>query len=289
MGLFRNTLYLEHSDHRVVAAALQAVCEEEGRGRVEPEPRVPDPFDDMQFGGADSWRWGFAIFPGAPGWTVVQTAPPEILLYGSPPRSGRLARRLGCAAFQHNVYDGASSLIVEAAPDGETAVSGMHPEQPERFHGAPPSPERAAPHFLIVDPSRAALGARQRGVREVSGQLELVPASLAETEVGQAMAFRVALTQRWLAGVGATFQAARPGRGGPSWRASAADVVEALALATPPLLDAQAQADAIAAVFAGPNDRYADNELSVRYLVRHEMLPVGPSIALYLDERPPLA
>jgi hypothetical protein len=62
----------------------------------------------MQYGlGDEVQRWGVAGFQGAPGWTVLRTAPFELLMQGAPPLLARLATRMDVPAFQYNLYDSA--------------------------------------------------------------------------------------------------------------------------------------------------------------------------------------
>ena len=148
MGYWTNTTYLNHSDCSDVAAALTTLFEVEGRRRVDRPPvRVPDLRDPMQYKGADeNPLWGIAVFAGAPGWTVVKTAPLELLgerANGKQRmRLSELSSALGCAGFQYNVYDSSGAVLVEVDPSGTILLSGIPydpQEDPDQmtFHGEP--------------------------------------------------------------------------------------------------------------------------------------------------------
>jgi hypothetical protein len=280
VGLWRNTLFVETGDHAAVVAAIAEVAAEEGRVAVEPAPREPEPYDEMQYGGGESRRWGFAVFPGAVGWTVVQSAPMEILLYpaaGSEEmRLTRLTRCLGCRAFQYNVYDGSGSVLVEADGAGRFEVSGFDPHDPERF-GGPPDQDRKNTRFRIIEPGPAVEAARDRPYA-VSGFLAAGGAGGGPLDASRAGA------EAWLRSVGASLEARTLGTLQVLvYRVDAADVVARLALADPPHLDLQAESEAVSAVFAGVNAAHADNLISVVNLVRHEPLPMAPGAALYFE------
>ena len=60
----------------------------------------------MQYGlGDEVQRWGVAGFQGSPGWTVLRTAPFELLMQGHPPLLARLAARLGVLLeLEHDLH-----------------------------------------------------------------------------------------------------------------------------------------------------------------------------------------
>ena len=148
MGYWTNTTYLNHGEHEAVAAELVRLIEAEGRRRVErPPERVPDQYDPMQYKGADeNALWGIAVFPGATGWTVIKTAPLELLGERATGkqrmRLAELVAALGCAGFQYNVYDGSAAILVEVDSAGTLLLSGMPYDiegDPDHvtFHGEP--------------------------------------------------------------------------------------------------------------------------------------------------------
>jgi hypothetical protein len=102
--------------------------------RVKPSPaRERLPVEPMQYESARfNDLWGAALFPGADGWTVIQTAPLELLgerAEGSVQRRlSALCRALAVPAIQFNVYDDAEPVLAEVAPGGNALVSGANPQ-----------------------------------------------------------------------------------------------------------------------------------------------------------------
>src|SRR5687768_16493277 len=98
MGSWDNTAYVKESSLARIAAALDGLFAAEGYARVpKPEARKPDPMDRMQYGaGRDNPLWAVALIPGA-GWTVVKTAPLDLLVeqVGGRFRLAALAAALG--------------------------------------------------------------------------------------------------------------------------------------------------------------------------------------------------
>ncbi len=73
--------------------------------------------------------WGVAVFPGADGWTVIKSAPLE-LMAERPARAGRmrlveLCDRLAAPGAMLNVYDSSGSVLVEADGKRGLALSGL--------------------------------------------------------------------------------------------------------------------------------------------------------------------
>ena len=148
MGYWTNTTYLNHARHEDVAAELVRLIEPEGRRRVDRPPvRVPDQDDPMQYKGAEeNALWGIAVFPGVTGWTVIKTAPLELLGERAKGkqrmRLSELSSALGCAGFQYNVYDSSGAVLVEVDSAGTVLLSGIPydtEDEPDQitFHGEP--------------------------------------------------------------------------------------------------------------------------------------------------------
>ena len=129
MGTWDNTAYLKESSLEKITSALDALFAAEGRRRVEKPPsRRAGTEEPMQYeGGAKNPLWAVALIPGVDGWTAVKTAPLELLCErpGGKSRLAALAKALGAPAFQLNLYDSESLVLVEAAPDGKSMVSGF--------------------------------------------------------------------------------------------------------------------------------------------------------------------
>lgn len=140
MGYWENTTYVRHGGVAEVASCLGSLFEKEQMGPVEEPPRrAHGGFDEpMQYADAlHNDLWGVAVFPGAPSWTVVKTAPLELL---GERRAGadqmRLAEAcaaLGVSAVQVNVYDSIGIVLVEITPQGEALLSGFNDQGPDSF------------------------------------------------------------------------------------------------------------------------------------------------------------
>ena len=159
MGLWANTTYVEHGSVPEVARAVTALCAAEGMDRVSTPPqRERERMDPMQYQGAlHNDLWGLAIFPGAPGWTVMQTAPLELLAGraagASRMRLAELCASLSAPAFQLNVYDSTETVLVEVSAAGEVVTSGFRmPDgaaDPFAWHGERLSEETLEPAFRL--------------------------------------------------------------------------------------------------------------------------------------------
>lgn len=146
MGESAHTIYLGTDDGASVARALVALLAEQGhtieRGRTE----------------VGWWR------AGAPGWTVLETSPPELLLdrpLGSRvPRLAELARRLGCDAVYLGIHDGRDVLLVEADRRGRWAATGagdLSQRDPDRLDRDDPRAGRdgTVPRFVLLPADEA--------------------------------------------------------------------------------------------------------------------------------------
>jgi hypothetical protein len=131
MGLWTNTTYLEHRCVHDVARAVIALCSAEGMHHVPAPParerRIVEP---MHYEDAlHNDLWGIAIFPGVPGWTVLQTAPLELLAEratgASRMRLAELCASLSAPALMLNVYDSTETVLVEVSATGEVVTSGF--------------------------------------------------------------------------------------------------------------------------------------------------------------------
>jgi hypothetical protein len=131
MGYWTNTTYVNHRDPDAVAGCLIQLFEAEGMRQV---PRPPERervwYEPMQYAtSARNNLWGVAVFPGAEGWTVIKSAPLE-LLAERPARAGRmrlveLCDRLAAPGAMLNVYDSSGSVLVEADGKSGLALSGL--------------------------------------------------------------------------------------------------------------------------------------------------------------------
>ena len=131
MGVWVNTTYVRHGSTQEVARAVTTLCHAEGMERIAaPAARDRLLVEPMQYDVAlHNDLWGFAVFPGAPGWSVIQTAPLELLAEraagASRMRLAELCASLSASAFQLNVYDSTERVLVEVSATGEVLLSGF--------------------------------------------------------------------------------------------------------------------------------------------------------------------
>jgi hypothetical protein len=136
MGYWTNTTYVNHGDVQAVATAVEGLCAAEGMQRVaSPPERARLLVEPMQYDVAvNNDLWGLALFPGADAWTVIQTAPLELLgeraAGASHMRLADLSRSLAVPAFQLNVYDSTETVLVEVSHQGEVFASGFSTSGP---------------------------------------------------------------------------------------------------------------------------------------------------------------
>lgn len=156
MGYWENTTYIRSDNAASVIQALDDVFEREGRLRIPAPPiRTPEQYDPMQYGtGAENDLWGVAIFPGSSGWCVLKSAPLELLAetaFGSTRmRLADLCVTLGVSAFQINIYDSISEVLLEMSADGSALISGTNFEGDGDlmvWHGMILTEERCEPRF----------------------------------------------------------------------------------------------------------------------------------------------
>jgi hypothetical protein len=181
MGYWENTTYLAHPDASAVALAIEVLFAEEGMRRLaQPAERQRDRYEPMQYAKAlQNNLWGLAVFPGADGWTVVKTAPLELLGERARDRNRMrlvdLASRLGAAAVQINVFDSTNIVLVETDGRGGFLLSGYRPgtrdnPDPLDFNGEPLLEERAAEVRFELLPLQAHVDASHRGSDFIDNQ-----------------------------------------------------------------------------------------------------------------------
>ena len=142
MGYWENTTYVRSNDARAVMSTLESRFDREQMRRVvTPVRRERFAYEPMQYAPAlENDLWGVAVFPGSSAWTVVKTAPLELLSEIAPgtnqQRIAGLCADLGVPAFQVNVYDGTATLLCEVSERGETFISGYGgADDPVNWHG----------------------------------------------------------------------------------------------------------------------------------------------------------
>jgi hypothetical protein len=83
----------------------------------------------MQYGSdAENDLWGVALIPGIDRWSIIKTAPLELLGGRAPGgkrlRIGDFCAVLKCDGFINNIYDSDESILIEADSRGKVRVSG---------------------------------------------------------------------------------------------------------------------------------------------------------------------
>lgn len=157
MGYWENTTYVQHGSALEVAKALTSLLGKEQMEPIEVPPRsvkrgVREP---MQYDDAlHNDLWGIAVFPGAPSWTVLKTAPLELLaerrVGADRMRLAELCAGLSASAIQVNVYDGTGIVLVEVSREGEALLSGFgEPSDDLAWHSEQLDPGALEPQFRI--------------------------------------------------------------------------------------------------------------------------------------------
>jgi hypothetical protein len=156
LGYWENTTYVKATP-AVVLDTLTSHFAREGMERVaSPPKRQRSSYEPMQYAGALlNDLWSVAVFPGAPSWTVIKTAPLELLgeraAGTARPRLADLCSRLSTTAFQVNVYDSTATLLCEVSAEGETCISGYtYSGDPMDWHGERLQEEFIEPQFRLL-------------------------------------------------------------------------------------------------------------------------------------------
>lgn len=142
MGKWQNTAYVHCADLSQIADGLKHIFKAEGfLAMSKPAEHETAPHDPMQYGNSrQNDMWSVAFFPGAEDWTVIKTAPYELLCEAAPrarhPRLADLSQIINHDALQVNLYDGTDLVLVECSAVGRYAISGFFGQQddPAQFH-----------------------------------------------------------------------------------------------------------------------------------------------------------
>ncbi|MBN8227713.1 hypothetical protein JYK02_09350 [Corallococcus macrosporus] len=150
MGEWGQVTLFRTDDLDALERAIRNLCLEEGLVAVPYVRRKRETWDRMQYGtGATSDRWALAIGAGRGGWSVVKTAPLELLAEPGTTREHRLgliARVLGCEALHVSLYDGTAMVSAQASPTGGVVLSGYSMDGTS-FHGVEIAEERLMPRI----------------------------------------------------------------------------------------------------------------------------------------------
>lgn len=158
MGEWNNTAYIRCSNLDIIEQSIRHLFEKEGYYRIHKPPvRTPEDFDSMQYGNAlSNPLWAVLLFQGNLQWTVIKTAPLELLCERSneseKPRLAALSEELSCDSFQINLYDGDSLSLLEANAFGQIVVSGFNATQddPLQFHEEQISEDHFEEDFYLL-------------------------------------------------------------------------------------------------------------------------------------------
>ncbi|RKH74679.1 hypothetical protein [Corallococcus aberystwythensis] len=172
MTLFRT------DDLDALGHAIRDLCLAEGLVTAPYVRRKREKWDRMQYGtGATSDRWALAFGTGLGGWSVVKTAPLELLAEpgtSGEHRLGLIARVLGCDALHISLYGSTAMVIAQAAPTGKVMLSGYTLDG-LLFHGVEIEEQRFKPTIEGARISPAVGAALERsasdGFNEVIEQL----------------------------------------------------------------------------------------------------------------------
>ncbi|WP_121760417.1 hypothetical protein [Corallococcus sp. AB038B] len=280
MGTWLNVAFIQSADTARVERELSRLLVEEGRRLTTPKPRTPERYDRMQYGlGGEVRRWGLAGFQGAPGWTVLRTAPFELLMQGTPPLLARLSSRLGVPAFQYNIYDSTPEFLMEVDADGRVELSGFVGQEITRYWNSEPPMERLDTQFRIIAPSAVAEWAESAMPNAcVTGWIYCPLAAPPRTDFDELRESQQADLVRWLGQLGTRIDPKSQ-----EWRVHPAHIVRRLAQAGSSFLPAEECVEpAIKTVFGGPNARHCDNLFLVETLLPHAPMPVD-GFVLYAE------
>jgi hypothetical protein len=150
MGEWGQVTFFRTDDLDALERVISDLCLEEGLLAVPYVRRKRETWDKMQYGtGATSDRWAIALGAGRGGWSVVKTAPLELLAEPGGTgehRLGIIARVLQCEALHMSLYDSTAMVIAQAAPTGEVVLSGYTLDG-LIFHGVEIDEERIKPRI----------------------------------------------------------------------------------------------------------------------------------------------
>ena len=136
--------FIHSSDLDAIEHGLTALYQQEGYHRI---PKPPLHIRKSYAYYKSHWRFSnqllldslraAALYPGAPGWTMVKVDPEEFLCSPTTgaerPRLADLTVAVGCDGFHLNMYDGDSLVLIESNAQGEIAFSGGGGSSPEKF------------------------------------------------------------------------------------------------------------------------------------------------------------
>jgi hypothetical protein len=159
VGFWKNTTWFATDEIGRVCSSITGALHELGLEACSPPHFDQEMGDALQYGRATtSDLIVFLCATGADGWTLIKSAPLETLAEAGTtgrPLLSEVSERADAEAFQHDIYDGTASVLLEALPDGSVHASGFHTlgGDPLNFHGVPIGAENFKTRCgLIGDP-----------------------------------------------------------------------------------------------------------------------------------------
>ncbi|QRK10798.1 hypothetical protein JQX13_12430 [Archangium violaceum] len=117
MGEWGQATFFRTNDLDALERAIRDLCSEEGLVAAPYVRRERETWDRMQYGtGATSDRWALALGASRGGWSVVKTAPLDLLAKPGPSgehRLGIIARALRCDALHVSLQDGTAMVMAQ--------------------------------------------------------------------------------------------------------------------------------------------------------------------------------
>ena len=116
MARWDNTAFFRTRNKSRLEEAIRYCCSRYGYSQASTVPLITEKAArEMQYGkSTESAIWAFAWLPTVSEWTIVKTAPFELLCEYPRgylrPRLGVISMLLGCSAVQINLYDGAGDF-----------------------------------------------------------------------------------------------------------------------------------------------------------------------------------
>lgn len=166
MANWGNVYYIHCSDSLKIQTAIEKIFSTEKRIKINrPAERTigrSDHDEPMQYGNAAQCPiWGMALLAGNHNWTAIQTAPFELLCERNEAnnryRLAELAWELKTTCIYFGLYDGVSSILAEALPNGEYTVSGSNNNDKNditNFHGFPIGVHNSIARFQLCKPGK---------------------------------------------------------------------------------------------------------------------------------------
>ncbi len=157
MGFWKNTTWFATDEVSAVCAGITGALHEIGLRPCSPPEFDQELGDALQYGRATTSELVVVLVAaGADGWCLVKSAPLETLAEAGStgrPLLSEVSERVDAEGFQHDIYDGDASVLLEVLPDGSVSASGYHSlgGDPLDFHGVRISPDRFKTRCSLIE------------------------------------------------------------------------------------------------------------------------------------------